>query len=138
MDAIILLFFSPLICVVIMYLLYDEERREKERERELKDIKPPEFGIYQRKHPSVNELLAPNRGKQEVVYKEIKPKTKLEKFLEDHGKQLAAYMEKDAFFIPISSCKDVAKDLIMWLNSIENVKYALLEEDGVHVEMRNE
>ena len=59
-------------------------------------------------------------------------------FVEEHGKQLAKYMEMDAFMIPISNCKDVAKELITWFNGMPNIEYALLEEDGIHVKMRGE
>lgn len=127
----------PLVFVVYSYLIYDEKKRDKLKKKREDNMSPPKYGIYFEKYPSLNELRASN-NKQFGEPRKLKPKSKLELFVEEHGKQLAAYMEKDAFIIPLSNCKDVADELIIWLNKLENVKYALLEEDGIHVEMRGE
>lgn len=137
MDVLIKLLFVPFTAVLFAYLIYNERQREKEKKDVVKGIEPPKDGIYREHFYSDNEL----RAKKKPDFSQrvhVQSKSKLEIWVEEHGKQLAAYMEKDAFFIPLSTCGEIEKDLIEWLNNLPNVEYAILETDGIHAKMRSD
>jgi len=132
MDSIIVLLCSPLLLIVVGILLKMEIVKKKEIDAGHE--KYPENNVYLEHRPSVNK----RRGHSlpaEFRRNEIKPKSKLEVFLEQHGKQIAFYMERDTFTIPLSCCKEIVHELNSYLNNLSNIEYALVESDGIHVKV---
>lgn len=138
MEMIMLILLSPIllgICLVLCKKERIQKEKEKQAEQEKLLNKPPR-GIYTKHFVSENELRATKKVRTGKVTHITK--SKLDMFLEEHGLQIADYMQRDKFFIPISSCNDIKEELCQWFNNLPEVEYALLEEDGIYVNVRRD